>query len=169
MAPERKPPSAPLHVREPGDAESASMHAAGPSKSRVATWLFLVCAVVVAAPVALPGSAEANSPGLVAVAAGLLLISGAFALFGRRIKDSLYPVFTLAGCVAVAAAVYIYGSDSAPSHYEMLFLLLSLNAAYFYSRKMVAIHIAAIGVVYGAALGLSDPGAGAGANWLLSI
>jgi diguanylate cyclase (GGDEF)-like protein len=166
---QRKPASAPLHVREPGDAQGASMHAAGPSKSRVASWLFLVCAVVVAAPVALPGSAESNSAGLVATAAGLLVMSGIVALFGRRMRDSLYPVFTLAGCGAIAAAVYFYGSDRSPSHDEMLFLLLSLFAGYFYGRRMVAVHILVIAVAYGAALGLTDPGPGEGANWLLSV
>ncbi len=169
MAQERKPPSAPLHVREPGDAQASEKHADGTSKSRVAAWLFLVCAVVVAAPVALPGSAEANSAGLLATAGVLLAFSGLFALLGRRISDSLYPVFTLAGCAGVATAVYFYGSKRSPSHEEMLFLLLSLYAAYFYTRRMVAVHIVAIAVTYGAALALTDPGPGEGANWVLSV
>jgi diguanylate cyclase (GGDEF)-like protein len=169
MAPERKPPSPPLHVREPGDAEGSSMHMAGPSQSRVATWLFLVCAVVVAAPVALPGSEEANPAGLLATAAGMLALSGVVVVFARRPRDFLYPALTLAGCVGIAAAVYFYGSERSPSHFEMLFLLISLYAAYFYGRRMVAVHIGTIAVVYGAALAVTDPGQGEGANWLLSV
>ncbi len=146
------------------------MHAAGgPSKSRIASWLFLVCAVVVAAPVALPGSEEANSTGLVAAAGGLLALSCVFAAFGRRLRDGIYPVLSLVGCVLIAAGVYFYGSERAPSHDEMLFLMVALYAGYFFSRRMVAIHVATIAVVYGAALGLTDPAAGEGANWLLSV
>jgi diguanylate cyclase (GGDEF)-like protein len=156
-------------MREPGDAEAPTPHAAGPSKSRVATWLLLICAVVVAAPVALPGSAEANPAGLIATAGGLLALAGVFALRGRRLRDSLYPVFTLAGCVGIAAGVYFYGGERSPSHYEMLFLLVSLYAAYFYSRRMVAAHIATIAVAYGVALAVTDPGQGEGANWVVSV
>jgi diguanylate cyclase (GGDEF)-like protein len=158
-----------MRVRPPGDAENTSVHATGPSKSRIAMWMLLICAVVVAAPVALPGSAEANSAGLLAVAAGLVVMSTLFAFGGRRVSDRLYPAFTIAACVLVAAAVYFYGEGRSPAHHEMLFLLLALYAAYFYNRKLVAAHVGTIAVSYGAALALAHPATGEGANWVLSV
>ena len=109
--------------------------------ARAGALLFVVAAVVVAAPAWLPGSDQVDSTGLLAVAGALLACAALMGAAANRLPAAAFPAFTLAACGLVAAAVYFHGQGTPPSHAELLFVLISLYAGYFYSRGTIFVHL----------------------------
>jgi diguanylate cyclase (GGDEF)-like protein len=164
-APERGTPVA----AAPAEAQQSPVAPAAANMARVGSWLYTLAAVVVAAPVVLPHADPENAAALMATAGALATMALLLGLAGPRLSVRVFPALSMAATLLVASAVYFEGNAGGPAHYELLFGLMTLYAAYFYERRMLGAQIAVIAVSYGAALALAGPGAVEATHWLVSV
>jgi len=77
-----------------------------------------------------------------------------------------YQLILAAGTAVISAI--IYGSGETASSYAILYMLVALYAAYFFTRLQAAAQVALIAVAYAAVL-VAEPGEAAVERWLTTI
>src|SRR4051812_9005257 len=122
--------------------------------------LFGAASLVTIAGLVLPHAQEVDSRGLIAVAA----LAGAVALalaWGReRVPLRLYPVVAVIGTLTVSLGLFFNGErhGGPVGSDEMFYLWVTLWAAYYFTRRALALQVALILVAYAGTLALIHPG-----------
>jgi diguanylate cyclase (GGDEF)-like protein len=121
--------------------------------ARTSAWLFLVGAALMALVLVLPHNREASIPGLLAICVGCL-VGTAVALVGfDRLPLPVFDLLTVCASVLATGARW-FGENHGASGtgVQALYLWIGLYAFYFFGRRRALLHIAWIGVLYGAVL-----------------
>jgi two-component system cell cycle response regulator len=139
--------------------------------ARTLAYLFFAGLALAFLSVALPRSVGLPAVGIAApiaaVAATAAALAAALLIRGAAVLRGWAFQIVLAGATAlVTAAVWDGGSSS---RYSVLYVLIVLYAAYFFSRLQTAVQVVFAASAYAAAVLTHDPGRGDFARWLISV
>src|SRR5882724_434299 len=102
-----------------------------------------------------------------AVAATAAALTAALTIRGRPVLRRWRFQIVLAGATTLVTAAVWDGGPS--SRYSVLYLLIALYAAYFFSRLQTAVQVVFASSAYAAAVLAHDPGRGDFARWLITV
>ena len=148
--------------------------------ARAGASLYAAGAMLGALWLALPHPSSGDDRMLIVTLTVAFLGAGAMWFRGERWRPAAFEVAAAAGTVLITCAVHFSGPAATP--FVLFYLWSNLYAWYFFSRRRAAFQLALIGLAYGVALQLSDPGAsipytnglisvfGAGAtSWIITL
>jgi diguanylate cyclase (GGDEF)-like protein/PAS domain S-box-containing protein len=122
----------------------------GRSEARATGALLMAGAGLVALSLILPHPSGGHLVALIATACGMALVGLASWFLSARVPPALTHVL-LAG-TAVATGVLIWESGLAVGQYGTIFIWATLISAYFFSRRVAAMHLGWLVLVYAGAL-----------------
>lgn len=139
--------------------------------ARYGALLFGAATLVSALGLIFPHQAEADDGGLTLVVIAAAAVSAFLAVGGSRLASWAIELAVACGTVLIALSVVFNGErdGGAAGGDEVYFLWIALFSAHFFSRRVLALQTAFIGVAYAAALHAVDPGPVAVSRWLTMI
>src|SRR3954447_853919 len=138
-----------------------------PAMARTLAYLFLACATLALAGIAVPHGDELSVPGMLAVvavgyAAGIGLLARA-----RNLKRGFVAPLLVLGTALASASVWFDGDvDSA---YALLYVWIGVEAFYFLSRWQAALELTVAAGAYAGVLALLAEGSMPLQRWLLTV
>jgi len=142
----------------------------GREKARSTAALFGAASLVTIAGLLLPHAEQVDDRGLVAVAALAGIVAVALAWWRERVPARLYPGIAVIGTVTVSLGLFFNGErhGGPVGSDEMFYLWVALWAAYYFTRRALAVQVVIILASYGGTLALIHPGA-AGTSRFISV
>src|SRR5690349_693579 len=139
--------------------------------ARTLAYLFFAGAALALMSIAIPRAVHVPGVGIGApiasVAATLAAFAVAYRLRGRLLLTRWPFQLSLAlGTALVTAAVW---HDGASSHFALLYVLIVLYAAYFFSRLQTAVQVVFATTAYASAVLADHPGDGDVSRWLITV
>ena len=136
--------------------------------ARSAAALFAAAAIVTTVGLVLPHVPEVDEAGLVGVAIAAGLIAALLLLGRERIPVGAYPLVAIAGAVLVSLGLLFNGErhGGPAGGDEMYYLWIVLWAAYYLSRRGLALQVAFVLAAYATTLVLIDPGPNGMSRWV---
>ncbi|MEA2432410.1 MAG: hypothetical protein QOI19_2883, partial [Thermoleophilaceae bacterium] len=133
-------------------------------RTRAQGGFFVFGGILALVSLLLPHAANVMDEGIVALGA-IACLSGAVLLVVPQIMPPHLLTFVLL-CGSLLISFGIYFTQSTASVYALLYVWVGFQAAYFFSHRHAAAHVAVTGVTYAFALD-SVPGSDRGQRWLL--
>ena len=135
--------------------------------AQVLAGLYAAGATLAALTVLLPHPPNQSNIGLLAIVANAYLLAGLLQLRAHKL-----PAWTLSLALAWGSTLITgvaYFSGESPSPLVFFYLWIFLYAAYFLTRREAILHVAYVGLAYGALLALRPPSDGAPAWWIVGM
>jgi diguanylate cyclase (GGDEF)-like protein len=152
--------------RTPAAGHSASSLTMG----RIAGTLFWIGTAMTVMGLLLPHSPRVDVGGFWAIAAATAVGGAVLFRYAGRLPPWSYVWWMLLGSVIVTLSLYFngerHGASSAGN--QVLYIWIALYAGYFFSRRALALQLAAIAVLFGGALLLIHPGSVGLTRWLIT-
>jgi diguanylate cyclase (GGDEF)-like protein/putative nucleotidyltransferase with HDIG domain len=133
-------------------------------RTRAQGGFFVFGGILALVSLLLPHAANVMDEGIVALGA-IACLSGAVLLVVPQIMPPHLLTFVLL-CGSLLISFGIYFTQSTAGVYALLYVWVGFQAAYFFSHRHAAAHVAVTGVTYAFALD-SVPGSDRGQRWLL--
>ena len=136
--------------------------------ARSAAALFAAASVVTTVGLVLPHVPEVDEGGLVGVAIAAALVAAVLMLGRERIPAGAYVLVAAAGAVLVSLGLLFNGErhGGPAGGDEMYYLWVVLWAAYYLSRRALALQVAFVLAAYATTLVLIDPGPNGMSRWI---
>src|SRR3954464_5205165 len=139
---------------------NASSNGRGQEMARSTAILFGAASVITAVGLELPHARQVDGAGLAAVAASAGMIAIGLAWWRERTPAGAYPYLAIAGTILVSLGLFFNGErhGGPVGSDEMFYLWVTLWAAYYFTRRALALQVALILVAYAGTLALIHPG-----------
>jgi len=137
----------------------------------VAGTLYLIGAAVTVLAVLLPHSPRANVDAFWIMAVGVAAAAAVLLATAGRVPVGFYVAAMLLASVTITLALYFNGERlGGPSAgNEVLYVWVALYSGYFFSRRVLAAQLAALGGLYAGALALNHAGSVGPTRWLITM
>ena len=150
-------------MRKPREA-----HGRGGEMSLSTAALFGAAALITTVGLVLPHAPEVDVAGLIVLVAVAAVVAGALLWRRERIPASAYPLVAVVGTLLVSLGLYSNGErDGGPvGSDEMFYLWVVLWAAYYFSRRVLAVQVAIVLAAYTVTLVAIHPGDAGMSRWV---
>ncbi len=138
----------------------ASSDGRGQEMARSTAILFGAASLITAIGLELPHARQVDGAGLAVVAAVAGVIALVLAWRRERVPAGAYPYIAVAGTILVSLGLLFNGErhGGPVGSDEMFYLWVTLWAAYYFTRRALAVQVAFILVAYAGTLALIHPG-----------
>ena len=139
---------------------NASSDGRGQEMARSTAILFGAASLITAIGLELPHARQVDGAGLAVVAAIAGAIALALVCWRERIPAGAYPYVALSGTILVSLGLFFNGErhGGPVGSDEMFYLWVTLWAAYYFTRRVLALQVAFILAAYAVTLALIHPG-----------
>ena len=128
--------------------------------ARWAAAIFALAATVSLLSLVVPHGNDVDEPVAVVLAVLAYPMAAALALGGERVPRWLVHAVLATGTVMVAVGIHTAGTGRVAGSASAFYLWVAMYAAYFFSRRAVAAHLAVVTASYAAVLAIDHESAG---------